>query len=162
MTNFVKNAGTLAVVGMMIVLMTAPVSAQGAQVTTGTFQPFAAGTGDADYGDIGGRAVMIRTAAGDTIVVVTASGLNPGETYGSHVHRQACGNGDAGGHYSFGFPVLGGAFTDGSEIWPGPFTANAAGRAAGWTSVGATAGPGAVSVVIHAPNGSKIACADLG
>jgi hypothetical protein len=103
---------------------------------------------------------MIRTASDKTIVVVTVSGLTPGETYGSHVHKQACDNGDAGGHYSFGFAVPGGAL-DGSEIWPGPFTANAAGRAVGTAVVGAVAGTEAVSVVVHAPGGAKIACADL-
>jgi hypothetical protein len=103
---------------------------------------------------------MIRTASGETIVIMAATGLTPGLTYGSHVHNQACNVGNAGGHYSFGFPVPGGAL-DGSEIWPGPFTANSGGNALGRTMVGATAGPGAVSVVIHAPGGAKIACADL-
>jgi hypothetical protein len=161
MNNLVKKTGTLAVAAMLVVLMAAPLSAVAAQVTKGSFEPFAAGIGDADYGDVEGRARMIRTASGKTIVEVNASGLVPGETYGSHVHKQACDDGDAGGHYSFGFTVRGGAL-DGSEIWPGPFTANTAGQAVGWTVVGATAGTTAVSVVIHAPGGAKIACADLG
>ena len=156
MNSLVKKTGTLAVAAMLVVLMAAPLSALGAQVTKGSFESFAAGTGDADYGDIEGKATMIRTASGKTIVVVTASGLVPGETYGSHVHEQACDNNAAGGHYIFG---------NGTEIWPGPFTANAAGRVVGWTVVGATAGETAVAVVIHAPassGGAKIACADLG
>ena len=161
MNSLVKKTGTLAVAAMVVVLMAAPLSALGAEVTKGSLELFAAGTGHADYGDVEGKATMIRTASGETIVVVTASGLTPGETYGSHVHKQACDNGDAGGHYSFGFAVPGGAL-DGSEIWPGPFTANAAGRAVGWTVVGSTAGTNAVSVVIHAPGGAKIACANLG
>jgi hypothetical protein len=161
MNTLVKKTGTLAVAAMLVVLMAAPLSASGAQVTKGSFEPFAAGIGDANYGDVDGRARMIRTGSGKTIVEVTVSGLVPGQTYGSHVHNQACDNGDAGGHYSFGFAVRGGAL-DGSEIWPGPFTANAAGQAVGWTVVGATAGTTAVSVVIHAPGGAKIACADLG
>ena len=160
MNALVKKTGTLAVAAMLVVLMAAPLSAQGAETTNGSFESFAAGAGHADYGDVGGQATMIRTASGKTIVVVTASGLTPGETYGSHVHKQACNNGDAGGHYSFGVAVPGGAL-NGSEIWPGPFTANAAGRAVGWTMVDATAGVDAVSVVIHAPGGAKIACADL-
>jgi hypothetical protein len=160
MNSLVKQIGTLAVAAVLVVLMASPLSARGAEVTDGSLEPFAAGTGHADYGDVGGKATMIRTAAGATIVKVTASGLTPGETYGSHVHKQACDDGDAGGHYSFGFTVPGGAL-DGSEIWPGPFTANAAGHAVGWTAVGATAGPTAVAVVIHAPGGAKIACADL-
>ena len=58
-------------------------------------------------------------------------------------------------------PPRGGAL-DGSEIWPGPFTADAAGKAGGWTMVGDTAGADAVSEVIHSPAVAKIACADLG
>jgi hypothetical protein len=161
MNFLVKKTGTLAVAAMLLALMAAPLSALVAEVTKGSLESFAAGTGHADYGDVEGKATMIRTASGETIVVVTASGLTPGETYGSHVHKQACDEGDAGGHFSFGFGVPGGAL-DGSEIWPGPFTANAAGQAVGRTVVGATAGPTAVAVVIHAPSGAKIACADLG
>jgi hypothetical protein len=161
MNSLVKKTGTLALAAMLLALMAAPLSALVAEVTKGSLESFAAGTGHADYGDVEGKATMIRTASGETIVVVTASGLTPGETYGSHVHKQACDEGDAGGHFSFGFGVPGGAL-DGSEIWPGPFTANAAGQAVGRTVVGATAGPTAVAVVIHAPSGAKIACADLG
>ena len=161
MNSLVKKTGTLAIAAILVVLMAAPLSARGAEVTQGPLHSFAAGAGHADYGDVKGKATMVRTASGDTIVVVTARGLIPGETYGSHVHTQGCANGDAGGHYSFGFAVPGGAL-NGSEIWPGPFTANAAGHAVGWTVVGDTAGPTAVAVVIHAPGGAKIACADLG
>jgi hypothetical protein len=161
MNSLVKKTGILAVAAVLVLLMAAPLSARGAEVTSGSLEPFAAGTDHAHYGDIEGKASMIRTASGKTILVVTASGLIPGETYGSHVHKQACHDGDAGAHYSFGFAVPGG-FLDGSEIWPGPFTANAAGHAVGWTVVGATAGPTALAVVIHAPGGAKIACADLG
>lgn len=162
MNSLVKRTGTLAVAAVMVVLMAAPLSAGGAQVTKGTFESFAAGTGHVAYGDISGKARMIRTAAGDTIVVVTLKGLVAGETYGSHVHNQLCSDGEAGLHYRFNDEVPGGAL-GGYEIWPGPFTANAAGNAVGWTVVGATAGPAAVSVVIHAPypSNAKLACADL-
>lgn len=161
MRSLIKKTGTFGVAAVLVALTAAPVSAQGAEVTKGFLESFAAGSGHTDYGDVDGKATMIRTPSGKTIVVVTARGLTPGETYGSHVHKQACDNGDAGGHYSFGFAVPGGAL-DGSEIWPGPFTANAAGHAVGWTVVGATAEADAMSVVIHAPGGAKIACADLG
>jgi hypothetical protein len=46
------------------------------------------------------------------------------------------------------------------SIWPG-FTTNAAGVGNGNATVGWTAGSTAVSVVVHAPGGAKIACADL-
>jgi hypothetical protein len=160
MNTLIRKTGLLALAAMLVVLMAAPAFARGAEVTRGSFGSFAGGTGHVDYGDISGHASMTRTASDKTVVVVTVSGLRPGETYGSHVHKQACDDGDAGGHYSFGFDVPGGAL-DGSEIWPGPFTANAAGRAVGTAVVGAVAGTEAVSVVVHAPGGAKIACADL-
>jgi len=160
MDAFAKKSGILAAATMMVVVMATPVLAWEAEVTQGSFQSFAAGAGDPNYTDVAGQATMIRTASGATIVVVNVTGLAPGETYGSHVHRLPCADGDAGGHYSFGFPVPGGAL-DGSEIWPGPFTANPAGHAVGKAVVEATAGPTAVSVVIHAPGGAKVACADL-
>jgi hypothetical protein len=79
------------------------------------------------------------------------------------VHAAACSVGEADGHYKFPTAVEGGASADGREIWPGPVTANPAGNASGRTVVGGTAGPTAVSVVVHregaAPN--KLACADL-
>jgi Cu-Zn family superoxide dismutase len=139
-------------------LFALPVAAASGTVTSGSLAPFAAGIGT--YDSITGSARMIRTTTGETRVVVRVSGLVPGETYGSHVHAQACADGDAGSHYHFDAPVRGGAL-DGTEIWPGPFTANASGEAFGQTVVGAIAGPTAVSVVIHSSTSAKIACADL-
>jgi hypothetical protein len=104
---------------------------------------------------------MVRIGDGKTIVSVQVAGLTPGATYGSHVHNQSCATGSAGGHYSFGHAVGGGVGPGDSEIWPGPFTSNAAGHANGTAIVDQTAGPTAVSVVIHAPSGQKVACADL-
>lgn len=150
---------TLAVaVGLTVVLMASSAVAGGAQVTKGSFDTFAEGP-TLGY-EIDGKAHMVRTADGKTIVRVNVVGLTPGDTYGSHVHNQACSDGNAGGHYRLGVAVPDGDL-DGHEIWPGPFTANAAGSAHGKTTVSATAGPDAVSVVIHAPSGEKIACADL-
>lgn len=146
------------VASLMVVSAAVPASARGAKVTGGEVNTFA--EGDAlDY-DVSGFALMARSHK-KTIVVVVARGLEPGVKYGSHVHNQACADGNAGGHYSFGREVPGGAL-DGTEIWPGPFTARSNGFALGKTNVGAIAGPDAVSVVIHAPSGAKIACADLG
>jgi len=146
------------ILAMALVLMAAPAGATGATVARGSFQTFA--DGPALGYDVDGIASMVRTADGKTIVSVRATGLIAGATYGSHVHNQACADGNAGGHYRFDEPVAGGAL-DGFEIWPGPFKANPAGNAKGKTTVYATAGADAVSVVIHAPTGEKIACADL-
>ncbi len=129
-------------------------SSSGAVVTSGAFRAFAAGTGM----DISGRAHMVRTADGRTIVAIQVQGLNPNTTYGSHVHAAACAVGDADGHFKFD-PA--GPPAPPNEIWPGPFTTNPAGIGNGFTIGEGTAGPTAVSVVVHAPGGAKIACADL-
>lgn len=145
-------------IALSVVLMTSSAVAGGAQVTRGSLNTFADGP-TLGY-QIDGKAQMVRTADGKTIVTVNVSGLTPDTTYGSHVHNQACADGNAGGHYRFDAPVPDGDL-DGYEIWPGPFTANEAGNAHGKAAVSAAAGADAVSVVVHAPTGHKIACADL-
>jgi hypothetical protein len=144
-------AGVLAT-GLALVL--APgVLAGGATVTRGEFAAFATGVGL----PITGSAVMVRTADGKTIVSVHVEGLGASTTYGSHVHQLPCGTSDADGHYK-NDPA--GPATPPNEIWPG-FTTNAAGIGNGNATVDWTAGAAAVSVVVHAPGGAKIACADL-
>jgi len=130
------------------------VLAGGAVVTRGDLSAFAASAGQA----ITGHAQMVRTPDGRTFVTVHVEGLAPGTAYASHVHKQACANGEADGHYRFD-PA--GAATPPNEIWPGPFTTNDAGIGNADTIAEGTAGPAAVSVVVHAPGGAKIACADL-
>ena len=129
--------------------------ADGATVTRGDFHAFATGVGL----PISGRAQMVRTADGKTIVTIHLEGLAANTTYASHVHAAACATSDANGHYRFD-PA--GAATPPNEIWPGPFTTNDAGIGNGNTVADGTAGQTAVSVVVHAPGGAKIACADLG
>src|SRR5689334_5378253 len=129
----------------------APNAFAAAQVTRGDIREFNG------YGaTITGRAQMVRTSDGKTIVSIHVEGLVPGTTYASHVHAAACGTGLADGHYKFD-PA--GAAAPPNEIWPGPFTANEAGVGNADTIAAGTAGPAAVSVVIHAPGGAKIACA---
>jgi Cu-Zn family superoxide dismutase len=101
---------------------------------------------------------MVRTADGRTIVSIHVEGLVPGTTYASHVHAAACAANSADGHFKFD-PA--GAATPPNEIWPGPITANDGGIGNGNTIADGTAGPAAASVVVHAPGGAKIACADL-
>ena len=150
----VRSAALVGFFGALVV--TAPVAAQGAnaEVTKGAFHEFAAGLTQGM--DISGDAVMVRTPA-RTLVVVIVSGLAPNTTYGSHVHQQACANGDADGHYKFD-PA--GPADSVNEIWPS-FTTNPSGVGIGFAQNAGIAGPSAVSVVIHAPGGAKIACADL-
>ena len=134
--------------------LVAGVAADGAVVTRGEVHAFAAGGAM----PISGRAQMVRTADGKTIVSLHVEGLLAATAYGAHVHKQACADGDADGHFRFD---PSGPAAPPNEIWPG-FTTNAAGIGNGNATVDGTAGPTAVSVVIHAPGGAKIACADLG
>ena len=150
--NRVRRLAAVAA-GMALVAAMAPNALAAAQVTRGDIHAFNVG----DPG-ISGRAQMVRTADGTTIVSIHVEGLAPGVTYAAHVHAAACGAGLADGNYKFD-PA--GAAAPPNEIWPGPFTANAAGIGNADTIAAGTAGPTAVSVVIHAPGGAKIACADL-
>ena len=136
-----------------VLLIAGPAAGTGAEVTRGSFHAFATGAGM----DIGGHAVMVRTGDGRTFVSVHLTGLSADTTYGAHVHKAACAVGDADGHYQF---VPGGGANDVNEIWPG-FTTNANGVGNGNARNEGIAAPAAVSVVVHAPGGAKIACADL-
>jgi len=138
---------------LLTVALVPSAAADAATVTRGEVHAFAAGAGM----EIAGRAQMVRTADGKTIVAIHVTGLAPDTTYGAHVHQQACGSGDADGHYRFD-PA--GPAAPPNEIWPG-FTTDAAGVGNGKATADGIAGPTAVSVVIHAPGGAKIACADL-
>ena len=149
-----SRVAALAVTTAMLLTFAPTALAGGAVVTRGDLQAFAAGAGL----PISGRAQMVRTADGRTIVSVHVEGLEPGTTYASHVHAAACATGAADGHYRFD-PA--GAATPPNEIWPGPFTTNEDGIGNANTIADGTAGPAAVSVVVHAPGGAKIACADL-
>jgi len=150
-----RRLGALVAALTMSSAFAASALAGGATVTRGDLNAFAAGTGQS----ITGHAQMVRTPDGRTIVTIHVEGLAPGVTYASHVHAAACGTGFADGHFKFD-PA--GAAMPPNEIWPGPFTTNEAGIGNANTIADGTAGPGAVSVVVHAPGGAKIACADLG
>jgi hypothetical protein len=143
------------VVSASLLLSAAPAAlAAGTTVTRGDISAFATGVGL----PIAGRAQMVRTADGKTIVTLHVEGLAANTTYASHVHQLPCGTSDADGHYRFD-PA--GAATPPNEIWPGPFTTDDDGIGNANTIAEGTAGASAVSIVVHAPGGAKIACADL-
>lgn len=149
----VRRLAAGALVTGLLLSFSQTVLAAGATVTRGDLSAFAAGAGLA----ISGRAQMVRTADGKTIVTVHVEGLAANTTYGSHVHQLPCGTSDADGHYK-NDPA--GPAAPPNEIWPG-FTTDDAGIGNGNATVDWTAGAAAVSVVVHAPGGAKIACADL-
>lgn len=139
--------------------LTVPALAGGSVVTRGDFNTFADGAGD-----IGGHAQMVRRANGTTKVTIHVTGLDPGATYVSHVHKQACADGAAGAHFK---QDPDGAAAPPNEIWPGngEFTPNRAGIANVQATADYFANPDAISVVVHIRAGAtspKVACADLG
>jgi hypothetical protein len=141
------------VAGTLAIAFAPGVIAGGATVTRGEISAFATGFGL----PISGRAQMVRTADGKTIVTIHVEGLSPNTAYPSHVHQLPCGTSDADGHYK-NDPA--GPAAPPNEIWQG-FTTDQDGVGNGKATVDWTAGATAVSVVVHAPNGAKIACADL-
>ena len=141
-------------VGLAAALALAPsIFAMGATVTRGEFNAFATGVGL----PITGRAQMIRTPDGKTIVSIHVTGLAPNTSYPAHVHQLPCGISDADGHYR-NDPA--GPAAPPNKIWP-LFTTDADGVGNGYAKVEWAAGATAQAVVVHAPSGLKIACADL-
>ena len=136
----------------------------------GTFTTLSAGE-QMGY-TIEGIAQITRTTD-DTVVKVVVRGLEPGLTYGAHLHNAPCSVNEGGGHYR-NDPA--GPATPPNELWLSStddpmagITANAGGVAIGWGSADWVARAEAQAVVIHfiPPGGSpaggpKIACADLG
>jgi hypothetical protein len=150
----VAQIGPIVPLAVLAALATAGAAgAGGAVVTRGEIAAFATSSDPA----IAGRAQMVRTPDGRTIVVVHVVGLAPNTTYPAHVHQQACADGAADGHYRL---VPAGPAARPNEIWAS-FTTNAAGIGSGWAEAPYVAGPNAVSLVVHSPGGAKIACADL-
>lgn len=133
----------------------------GAQKTTGTF---AAVPGYADYG-ITGTARLVRLPSERTNAKVKVEGLQPGQTYLSHVHNAPCSTG-GGGHYQ---NQVGGATTPPNELWLATdaetvgITANPKGKAVGTGRADWLARPEAQSIVIHhySDPAIRVACADL-
>ncbi len=152
---------TLAATVVLSVTATAGLAqAEGAaEVTHGRFQTTSTGTGRGFV--ITGQAMMVRsdTGGGRTLVVSVARGLEPGTTYGSHVHNAPCSPTGGGGHYQH---VVGGAVDDVNEIWP-VLHAQPSGVAHAVAVHGHWARDEARSIVIHDPSdGARIACLDLG
>lgn len=145
-------------------------SAGAAKKGRGDFATLPAGT--AALLTVEGKAQITRKA-NLTYVTVHVRGLQPGTTYASHLHNDACSAANpGGGHYKHD-PA--GPGTPPNEIWlsstrdpTAGIKANPGGVAHGRGMAAWTARPEARSVVIHAippggttAGGPKIACADL-
>lgn len=160
MSRYVR-LGLLLLVVAVVAAVAVPAMGRSSEVTRGDLATFAAGAG-LDY-EISGHAQMVRRSNGTTKVKVHIEGLDANEQYVSHVHDQACGEGDAGGHFQQDSM---GASVPPNEIWPGggPFSPTPAGVANVSATVDYAANDSAVSVVVHLVGETgkpKIACADL-
>lgn len=151
----------IALLGLTLTLGPALPASSKATVARGSFEPFAENT---DL-DIEGHARIVR-GKGWTKVRVNVRGLEPRTTYGSHLHDSPCDVNQGGAHYKHD-PA--GPAEPPNELWPSSkpkdqtagLTSNPAGNAKGRGKAPWRARPEAQSVVIHAPDGTKIACADL-
>lgn len=156
----------------VLLLAAAPAEAGGAPVQTlhGTFSETATG---ASLGyDIHGSA-KLTVSDDSTIAEVNVSGLPELEYpyhYGSHLHTGLCSaSSPGGGHYKV--TPTGGTGAD-NELWlstpgnprgavdPNPGGVAHASGSATWEAR-LTGDAAARSIVVHAPDGAKIACADL-
>ena len=122
--------------------------------------------------EIDGVATIKRTASG-TVVTARVRGLEPGTTYGAHLHNAPCSAPDPGGGHYKNDPA--GPSVPPNELWLSStndpmagITANSRGVARGRGEADWVARPEAQSVVIHSippggttAGGPKIACADL-
>jgi hypothetical protein len=122
--------------------------------------------------EIDGVATIKRTQSG-TVVKARVRGLQPGTTYGAHLHNAPCSAADPGGGHYRNDPA--GPSVPPNELWLSStrdpmagITANSRGVTRGRGKADWVARPEAQSVVIHSippggttAGGPKIACADL-
>lgn len=131
--------------------------------------PYGNGSANPTSG-ISGRVHAVEMQDHKTLVTLDVSGLPANRGFGAHVHKLACANTKAGGHYQ---DVPGGANDPAfanpeNEIWL-DFTTNADGRGRAQAVVDWSIRPdGANAVVVHdhhtsdtAVAGPKLACIDV-
>lgn len=124
--------------------------------SSGAFAPFASAA--AIDANIAGTATLVRTAYG-TSVALAVTGLDPAESYASHVHAMPCAVDSADGHYKID-PTIATSMQM-NELWP-----TLAANGSGAVDTLHIARPDAQSVVIHRTDmgtstSLKVACADL-
>ncbi len=166
MRSAARSVAALAVGMGAMVTMNIPAGAADHVSLHGTFDTTAAGVA-AGYRVSG--AAKLTVGADGTVADVNIAGLAPGTHYGSHLHNGTCESG-GGGHYQ---DAPGGATTPPNELWlttsddpVGGLDPNRGGvahatGAAAWEARLASDGTNARSIVVHAPGGARIACADL-
>jgi hypothetical protein len=122
--------------------------------TYGQFIALPTGPGSAATGS----AELQRRFDGATVLTLDLKGLSPGGTYPAHLHELPCGVLDGGGHYLVDPGIADGDETN--ELWAN-VVADATGAAVRSVGFTHTARAEAQSVVLHAEDGTRLACADL-
>ncbi len=170
-----RTAAVTGFAALLLGVLTMPATASRTIVSRGEFVALAGAAGAPEQ-HLGGRAQVERIAGDSTHLSLQVSGLQPGVTYGIHLHNMPCAAANpGGGHYKHD---VAGLPQPPNELWPSStphdamagITANAAGVASGRGTAAWVAGTSAVSVVLHAgighgatttAGGPKLACADL-
>ena len=102
---------------------------------------------------------QIARSNGSTLSILRVEDLEPNTTYQSHVHNLTCDVNSGGSHYKID-PSVATREVD-NEIWL-PITTDANGNGSNTVrNEGHIARPEAQSIVVHAPDGSRVGCADL-
>ena len=129
---------------------------KGAALARGEFELL--DTRPAGYDDVQGTTVIARSMRGTT-VTTELTGLEPNVNFISHLHAQACSDGNAGPHYQF---EVGGSTTPPNEIHLA-FTSDEDGRGFMTAENTRVAGAEAVAFVVHPADllDNKVACADF-
>lgn len=122
--------------------------------------------------NVAGTITAFAEAGGKTRFVLSVTGLPANTTFGSHLHKLACNDTQAGGHYQNLLPPDGGVPADvannTNEVWL-DFTTDATGAGKSETTVAwVPRAGGAKAIVIHAMKtadggaaGAKLACTSM-
>ena len=166
-------------VAIALTIGAAVASAEGAKVVRSSgdltvyADPYGTGTANPITGGEA-RVHSVTTPSGKTTVTLHVSGLPANRSFGSHVHKLACNDNKAGGHYQNVPAVPPTSVNDPSvanpenEVWL-DFTTNAAGNGEAHAEVDfAFRADGANAVIIHDHHtesggvaGAKLACLNV-
>lgn len=105
------------------------------------------------------EATMTRYTSGYTRVAIAVAGVPPHTDLGIHVHNRPCTVEEGGGHYKLDESVE--EALEDNEIWLN-LTVEDDGSASRSTTIKHLARPEAQSIVLHADDGLRLACIDLG
>jgi hypothetical protein len=139
-------------------LLCADLATKSPFATSGT--PMAlAGATDAGVAMVTGTASLTRTTDGSTQATISVTKLKPDTDYMAHVHDQPCGFASGGSHYKLDYGVDGAV--EANEIWLN-FKSDATGAGTKTTTIANhIARAEAQAIVIHAMDGTRLACIDL-